>query len=514
VDGTYRTLFGFGASHNGLIYSNNDYNVNIAIRRLTGKRTRVLADGSIDVGFHDLLFSNQFDFFLKHRGLFERLRARYAPYLEDYSGAEEEAERHHDDPHAKRLLRIQAWRELKIENRSTCPSDLWVRTVLWKMKKNEWAKPRKKPRMIGDLGVSASLRGFRLTELLKQAQSSCSIEYLGGEIFFCKTPDPFVLETVFRKLIDPPGRFYFVYFSDDSCLSIRCGARVDWYNLDISSCDSSHGPSVFETLINLMSTDQCVHDMERLVAQCQAPLRVVSCADRRNFVKLKPSRPMLYSGSTITTAINNLANISIGLAIAESSYSGSDDIEAAAQSAGYVVTGCKPLECPEDFQFLKHSPVLDDHGFYRPLLNFGVLVRASGACKGDLPGTKNMGLKERAFRFQRGLLRSAYPRAKFAVLQRMQETVGNGPYFDNDYFVHKVVVQDDYPEFVVDEESFRRRYRLDEVQYLDLFQFASCSYERFMNNEGLTKVLTLDYGLKTTKHDKSVYNLRDHVQVR
>lgn len=507
LDGTYRTLFGFGVSHNGRIYRNSNHNMRYAMRRLTGKRlVRDAVSKQLIPGYHELLFDNQEKFFASHSVFFQGLANDYEEYFDEYRGYEDEAREHHDDPHLKRLLRIKAWSELKEENRLSGISDPWVNSVLWKLKKDEWAKPGKKPRMIGDLGVAASLRGFRVTEVLKRAQSGVPVFVNGGEIFFCKTPDPVVLKEVFDKLINPPGRFYFVYFSDDSCLSIRkSDGTVDMYNLDISSCDASHGPAIFRQLTQLVPHSART-DMEQLVAQCELPLRVVSRVNPEHILVLKPTRPMLYSGSTITTGINNIANIAIGLAISEASYRGPETILKAAESAGYIVTGCLPLTNPEDLQFLKHSPVLDLNDSYQPMLNLGVLFRASGVSKGDIPGRG--AIRDRAFAFQRGLLRSAYPQADFEILQRMKRTCGEGKILDNNVFNDKVKENANFKPFFAQRESIMKRYHLSDLDYEELLDFADSGYETFCNNSALSKVLNLDYGLECTDHDGAEYGYR------
>ena len=309
----------------------------------------------------------------------------------------------------------------------TDEKDLWVRSVLWKLKTKEYAKPGKKPRGICDLGVTASLRGAWITNYLKTAQAAEVIEAEGGEFVFCKSPDPFELEKHFNNLINPKGRFYFVYFSDDSCLSIRGeDGVVRLYNLDISSCDASHGPAVFDALIALMPNAQTRADMSKLVQQCQLPLRIVSNANKNHVVFLKPRWPKLLSGSTITTAINNLANFAIAMAIVRGYALAPDDVEnpsmvRAAASVGYILTGCKPLAGPHQLQFLKHSPVQDCEGKWRPMLNLGVLVRASMTCDGDFPGRGP--LKPRIEAFQRGLLKGAYPYCRFDILNEMTRAV-------------------------------------------------------------------------------------------
>jgi len=190
MDGTYRTVFGPAVSHTGQIYSNTNHNFKYAMRRLTGIRKPEIP------GLHCRLLANQAAFINTHQSFLDKLRNSYSPYFDDYKGAELEALEHHADPHIKRILRIQAYRELVEQALATDDSSLWVKSVLWKLKKNEWAKPGKKPRSIGDLGVAAFLLGFRVTSFLKGAQSEEVIDVNGGSMVFCKSPDPFELSDI------------------------------------------------------------------------------------------------------------------------------------------------------------------------------------------------------------------------------------------------------------------------------------------------------------------------------
>lgn len=509
-DGTYRTLFGPVVAHTGQIYANTDHNFKFAARRLLGVRKPEVP------GYHEELFSNQRAFIAAHTSLLDAIRSAYAPSFADYEGAEKEAELHHDDPHPKRALRRQAYEEMCEDNTMAGERDLWVKSVLWKLKKNEWAKPGKKPRSIGDLGVSASLLGFRVTDCLKTAQERECIRINGGEIHFCKSPDPYELERHFNNLWDPPGRFYFVYFSDDSCFAIRRkDGVVDRFNIDISSCDASHSPALFETLINIVPPGQARTDIARLVAQCELPLRVVSRVNKAFKILLKPTRPMLYSGSTITTGINNLANILIAVSFSEVDYTGllgpdgqSDQLVQAAARAGYIVTGCEPLEFFEDVQFLKNSPVLDLDGNWRPMVNFGVFLRASGTCDGDLPGSGD--LRKRAESFQRGLLACTFPFVDGALIQRLKASCGVGDVVIPDSmradFAFKTVLDSKYPVFIFDIDSFCRRYRLDASQYCDLFwDFAGLGFGGSYHGDCVSAILFKDYGLRSTDFNPVVY---------
>lgn len=472
-------------------------------------------------GFHEELFANQTSFINNHPHIISLLQDTYLQHFEEYHGAEEEALLHHGDVHPKRALRLQAHSELEEECVNHDEENLWVKSVLWKLKKNEWAKPGKKPRSIGDLGVAASLLGFRLTNFLKTAQSECPLRINGGDIVFCKSPDPYQLKKHFDNLYDPPARFYYVYFSDDACLAIRrSDGRVDRYNLDISSCDASHSPRLFEMLVDIMPPGMPATDMQRLVDQCKLPLRVVSHANEKHRIILCPKRAMLYSGSTITTGINNLANILIALAVSELDYTGACNengvctqlVEAAAR-AGYIVTGCEPLEVFEDVQFLKNSPVLDIFGAWQPLINFGVFLRASGTCDGDLPGTGD--LEARGAAFQRGLLACTFPFASSELIDRLRDALGLGPITTTpsmlDSLSYKTDINSDYPPFRIETSSFCNRYRLDHADYSDLFNdFASMKFGYAYHGECVSKILLKDYGLTTTEHDPTTYLCVQH----
>jgi hypothetical protein len=476
-------------SHTGSIFEDSDENTALAIRRLLAVRVPERP------GYHRELISNQYKFFAGHLAFFKMVRTSYSSYFTEYNGSEEEAVQHHADPHQKRDLRISAFTELSDNGSLYKQGDLWLRTVLWKMKKDEWAKPGKKPRMIGDLGVSASLRGFRLTNFLKIAQSEQRVSYLGGVLHFCKSPDPVEMQEVFDNLISPPGRFYFVYFSDDACFSVRCGDSVRMFNLDISSCDASHGPAIFDALRDMVPT-HCKDDMQILIDQCTAPLRLVSKEDKRRVVVLKPNRPMLYSGSTITTAINNIANLCIGAAMAELEVYDKESMTQAAASAGYIVTGVEGLELVEDLQFLKHSPVRDVDGRFRPMMNIGVVMRASGACRGDLPGRGP--LRDRAEMFQRGLLRGAYPHVGFPLLEAMKKAVGEGAHYVNEEMKTKVVLNERAESFVCHSSDVYRRYRLTPFEEFEMDNvYGTMSVGKFFNSSSVAKILQCDYGLST-----------------
>lgn len=502
-DGTYRTKFG-GASHNGVVYADTNHNLRYAVRRLLGKRVPEVP------GRHEELLRKQSQFIERQGELKRLLKELYERHFDTYTDSETEAREHYKDPHPKRVLREQCFGEMVEDNTITDSESPLAKSVWWKIKKNEWAKPKKKPRAICDLGVACSMRGFRITNFLKEAQNDNPLSFLGGHFVFCKSPDPFALARHFEALRNPPGRFYFLYFSDDSCLAIRnpLTGEVDFYNLDISSCDASHGPDIFQFLEDIMPIGWPKHDVQILVDQLRLPLRVRSRDDPTIKMYINHKHPILMSGSTLTTAVNNIANLLIGVSLV-SNYSGrlyqgeNPEMVAAAAEAGYILTGCTPLTCFQDVQFLKHSPVRDVYGAWHPMLNLGVLIRASMTCNGDLPGRGP--LKQRAEAFQRGLLSGAYPYTRFQILSKMWSAVGVGHIEKSDTFDWKVVWDGKYQPYVLDDEDVKIRYRLDQAEYDDLLSFAQLPVFHYMHSDGVTKVLEKDYGLATTERNSSVY---------
>lgn len=490
ADGCYRTIFGPCVGHTGVIYGVNNNNVSLAFRRLTAARVSLECDIKLQFAQRKYVQENQ--------AFLRCVQQLYSRNMPSYFGSLLEGAEHYADPHKKKQLRIQAWEELiGGDYKGFVLSDrLWLKKVLYKMKKDEYAKPGKFPRMIGDLGVAASLQGFRLVDLLKHVMADHPLCYKGGEIAFCLKPEPTQLAHHFKRLLTTQT-YYFLYFSDDACFSVRHLGQLYTYNLDISSCDASHH-AIFDALLEI-TPPQWRHEMQVLVDQCALPISIfdVDCITECRRVVLKPHSPRLYSGSTITTFINNLANILICHSIVNSGAYRPVDIIAAARKVGYVVT-VQPCTQPEDIQFLKHSPVFDTDGQLRAMLNLGVLLRSSGQCKGDLPGRGDLSVRAR--RFQGAFLRGMYPRTNFRLLAMLMNKTLTPTSLEEataeKELNGKVINEGAF--FTVTPEAMYKRYRMTttEIEIFD-YSFGSCGYEDHFNSSGADKILNLDYGLNT-----------------
>jgi len=492
ADGNYQTEFGPLLMNDAVRYAYTNSNASKAWWRLWKAR------GPLQE--HQELRDNQAQFTAANAALLEELFARYHPFLTEYRGMEEEARVNHDAPHPKRLLRVQAFDELTNQaGRFNIGERLWIRSVWYKMKKNEDAKPGKVPRGIGDLGVAASLQGFVVTKLLKNAMAALPLTHhgLSATASFIPSPSPDSLSALFLEHQHPIWKYTFHYFSDDSVLTVqtRSGALLHC-NLDISACDTSHTDALYEKIIS-MAPPHILGDLERLMAQLKLPIRIVDRHNRRNKLLLRPLGYKLYSGHTATTWINNCACLWIWLSITLSGAETPEEITAACRKAGYNVT----VEvCPiiQDMQFLKHSPVIDTSGEMRAIVNLGVLLRASGRCYGDLPGRGD--IFERARAFQQALLQGIYPRTHFTLIDSMKSMVAGETSLEAtakvaELFQFKVL--DDGAIVHVSDTELYKRYRLSDYDIDRLHAFA-CHHGvgYFYSDSGAVEtILNRDYGL-------------------
>jgi len=507
-DGVFRTVFA-GVPHTGITYCKCNPCVRLATRRLTNCRNATLpatADLPKRINPNALaeenaMLSLQTEFIDDHPDIITFLSEWFSQKPNSYTDAKVEAWDHAGDTHAKRMLRIQALTDAVLDG--TFPDRHWGETPTWKMKTIELAKHGKLPRMIGDLGVAASLLGFRVTAVLKEAMAHQDGFYHGAQFRFVKAPKTHLLRAVFQDLMDPQEAYFLAIFSDDSCLSVRDGGQVNMYNMDISSCDASHSARLFQLLIDT-APPELKDDVRVLVEQCSGKLRLLDCNNKRNHILYRLLRPRLLSGSTLTTHINNCANVLIGASIALRKATTPTQIIAAAHAVGYQVT----LDyCPtyHTLQFLKHSPCYDTSGVLQPVLNVGVFLRSFGTCHGDLPGRGP--LRPRADEFQRALLQGMYPRLDTPVLTALRTLYGSAPVstkmllFANAHHAGKTDIEDT-TVCTIDTTELLHRYALIDLETSELEEcFARWCYQTSVECPAFAKILQLDYGLTTVTED-------------
>jgi len=476
----YRTRFGPAVIIKAIIPCKCNDCTSLAVTRITALRAGDLP------GYDAHLRANQRHFLATERVL----TAWGNTFRITTNSVVEEISEHAMDPHPKKKLRIAAFADLE-SGRLTAAS---LRNVNYKMKPNEYMLSTKVPRAIGDLGVGASLYGFRITSFIKEAQSK-PFSYQGCYFKFIKKPDHAELVDAFQKLLNPPEQSTFIFFSDDSCFSKRTPTGVRIFNVDISKCDRSHTHELFYKFRDILPEHIRSH-VQTLIDQCARPIKIYDVNERKRFVKLRPTGPMLYSGSTLTTTLNNLASFTIGYALSCVQPTEQNLINAA-ESVGYIITLDECL-IPEDIQFLKHSPAYDVNGEMQPVLNLGVYLRASGVCKGDLPGRGDIELRAKKFQF--ALLNGMFPRLRTPLIDlaktitdqiEVDPASGNLVQKEFEYKLGKT------QDVVLDTHSFLKRYRLTHRETMEIHEFFQSTVFTGAANTGLSKVLQKDYEMES-----------------
>jgi hypothetical protein len=390
--GGYKTCFGPCFSHDGVSYKDSPTSLTAAIPRLLSSRPD-----------EDLLRNNQYEFFQSR--IMRRVRNWWKTKYSSLTSMDyDKGYRNYvlNNKHPKYHVRREAFSKYVT---IVDYDKLQLRTVKGNVKTKEWAKPGKKARLVNDLGVKASLIGGYASDLIKTILSEMDDLISSKPTVFVKSPDHDALTLAFKELNNPTGSSYFCYFSDDSCYSVHCADGIYRCNLDISSCDMSCTSVLFDFLLATLPPGHVRNAIEIATLQCTCPLEIKH-HNRLSKMIVEVNGPTLYSGSTLTTIINNVANRSIAASLSEVDFRkvscamADDVIKQCARKAGFIVT-CDSCPNIQDIQFLKHSPTLS----CEPVLNLGVMLRAIGFCHGDLPGRHNVPLKTRARIFNSSLVK-------------------------------------------------------------------------------------------------------------
>lgn len=301
-------------------------------------------------------------------------------------------------PHIKRALRQREYD--RYADTGQCGKIAWIGTVTWKNKRSEYIGDNKRPRCIVDLKVPASLQGAEYAAWCKHQIDNVPI-HLGDTCSYCLAKCTYEgLTQAFQRLISSEDRRTLVYFSDDSVLSVNVNGSRRWYNLDISACDMSHTPDLFHRFFEHFKTPQDLR--EAFIGMITANI-VVNSVDGKHYMLLKPRELHLQSGITLTTVINDYACMNLAYSLELADCTTPEGIISAAAAAGYLIT-LQECSTPAHIQFLKFSPLECTDGVVRPILNLGVVLRASGTCRGELQGPTSEPLDSRARRQQTALM--------------------------------------------------------------------------------------------------------------
>jgi hypothetical protein len=485
VPASHRTFFGPSFGSKAQVYSPDNDGIRSAIRRMTCKRKPEVP------GLHEQLFANQIEFVKTPivRAWLARMRGRISGILDGLPDPGELRRRWYEQRMPKRGLRLH---EANVLHSRGEFSRTRVKMVDYKVKKEELLAPKKKLRAVADLTVGGSTLGGYIMDYIKQAFEEP--DYIDGHVsVFVKKAEKRKLLDNFEKLIELDGLSHFVYHSDDSCLSIRCADGVWTGNLDISACDASNGNGVFELMQEMFLVNEMFNDdLKGCFEQLELPFKVQSCDKDHSVVFTHAKHKLLFSGSTLTTLVNNVANSLIRLAllsIFEVTTTVSEIegvIERAAAMAGFLVK-CQRCREASQLQFLKHSPFFVS-GEWVIQVNLGTLMRGFGHCSLDLPGRRKEGFRRRARRYVSDVVKSYVHAGDNDLLRAMRKlVVKDSKFVEDKEFASSVTY--------VPNEVLGMRYGLSAGQLDELFcMFANSGYGDVIHNDVIDTIMSLDYG--------------------
>lgn len=493
--GSNRTLVGLKFNSSGVIYANSDSNMAKALRRQTGLRKDKL---NVSLGLEPrvnyvaICEHNQRDFIATHTIYLTEFTADFQLVWKNII---EEADEHCTDPHPKRDLRMQGMQE--VYDRMLYRRNIWAeRSFILKMKSDELAKTGKYPRTIADFGVCASLQGAFFTDHCKSFLDESFFEFMGGRCKFVKKCDGETLDAMFNDMISGPGRLIYYIFSDDSLMCFNVNGVRRWFDIDISSCDVSHTPALFELLRRMFPQDGVI---VTLIEQCQQNMTVRSVRDFKMKVVLRLARVMLSSGSTITTLINTVACYLLFMAFSEVHDNNVSvvSLTEAAERVGYYCT-INEVTKPTRLRFLRRCPIRDVNGVYRAILVPATMFRSLGVSKSDLP-FKQLSQVTRGELFTAALINGFYAEVECPFLTFLRKLYPLYSGFER--FVEDKSLDREVRVSCTDVDFFSM-YDLNQEEIDSVYEVFRCNKGKIgiVNNMAVDRMLKIDYSLNLHKH--------------
>jgi len=281
----------------------------------------------------------------------------------------------------------------------------WFKYVDYKCKPGEILEQGKNLRGIGDLTNPGSCVAAYMMDWVKNAFREYNDQ--GYLHYFCKSPERSELCKVYTALLKPELAC-FTYFSDDSCVSVRCTDGVFKCNMDIKACDGSNFKPIFDFFEEILTfSSPYQDDAARLFDQLRSDFVVRNPGGKEKIRFTQDGAnggSTLFSGSSYTTTANNVANTCISMAFKERLLERDnltmaevpEMLRRAAYSCGFLVK-IFPQENASGLQFLKTSPAFDEQGNIVPQLNLGTILRSFGTFRGDYPGRGELGKRVELF---------------------------------------------------------------------------------------------------------------------
>lgn len=502
------------------MYKLDDEGLSGAVTRLTCARKPT------EKGVHERLRRNQF----KNVGVWPEFDLWKEFWLRSYK------EKHHGldlvqdsreewvhAPHPKKKLRVST--NNKLADLLYYSHKTWIfdddlalteGNVKYKMKPGELLPREKYLRAVGDMTAPGAALGGYCMDKVKEAFAD-NFELYGGYCTFVKKPELHKLVEAFDRTINTK-RVEFTYFSDDSMIGINCDDGQFFANLDISACDGSNFDPVFNLLRGVMEKVVDKSVVNGVFEQCYASCCIRNVWEFKNKCKeyfvLKPKYATLYSGSVLTTAINNVANTCIFVAFMRNfnklllplKKDMPALLEYSAAEVGFLIK-CQTCVRIEQLQFLKTSPTIVG-GEVRVFLNLAVRMRGYGSCKGDFPGSSLVPLEVRAKEYFNGVIKSFCHDGEHCVTKAFRSRM-KGKAFEQKLEDWDIKILADF-EFVIPEDSLISRYTTDfykpsllDFEELSDFIISGKPGEGF-NSPLVQNIFFVDYGYPIVNNDREL----------
>jgi hypothetical protein len=308
--------------------------------------------------------------------------------------------------------------------------------------KREWAKVRKHGRLYVSYASSILNMGWFFSHLKTYFCTERIIPthpHLPLRINLVKALDESV-----RPVWEPLPGLSVRIFSDD--------IELVWYNpatnslfrydVDISGCDAGNTSAMFYFLAR--ESFACGATREMIAAsysRLTGPLMCRNPSNQREFVKVRPRTIYQGSGCPETTMVNNVASLSIILAVYKLIVDNVGQWEDGPESyrTGLITDGAALIGHQvsidrrhriQESQFLKYSPAQSDTGewvFYR---NLGAIFRSLGSCDGDVDPSKlnlttkqfrKLTMEEKGERFMRAVVAGLCNEPTHPVMEALRE---------------------------------------------------------------------------------------------
>jgi len=236
------------------------------------------------------------------------------------------------------------------------------------------------------------------SQVLIQKERLRDIRTLQFTTSFSDCQEPSASDKMFARAASCPTNcaFYF-YYSDDGFFVINLEGVIFIFETDISSCDSSNKFALFACVRKMGEALNCTTGVDILLSQCARPTTLFNPDNKSEFVTLQPETFMEYSGTKLTTILNNLASNGVAMGIYEQLCESGvqlnlkSNLERGANRYGWVVT-VDERETFNKVTFLKRA-----YNGTRSWKVLGCIFRSLGTVDGT-PRADSFGLSTTEFK--------------------------------------------------------------------------------------------------------------------